>query len=265
MSQTILAPYKRPGSSYDSGRALKLRRNSYNTSTPIYQSSNKKSTKPSSSTTMKSGFSNNTYRDKWAITSARTNPVYPRPEVKFFDLPLGTLPPASPSRAFFAIPLVPAVFSLFALAQGSGSMNRIGQQVAVKSVYYQYQVQIGAIEVPTVCRILLFWDRTPNGSPPSASAVISDTANGVVSPMNLANRDRFVILADERLTLSPQGDTSKIVEGYRKINQYCGFPDVSDQSQPLTGGVFILLCSDENVTSNNPELVGTWRTRYVDN
>lgn len=222
---------------------------------------NRASTKATPTTTMKSGFTSS-YRDKWTLTDTRCDPIYPRPETKYLDTPLGQLPPATPGTPY-AVPLAGSIWLINALGQNVTGFSRVGQQVATKSIFYQYFVRIGEVTVPCVCRVLLFWDRTPNAVNPAVADVLSNPGNGVVSPLNLANRDRFVILADERLTLSPNGDTSKSVEGYRRINQLSTYAD--GQAAPRTGGLFVLLISDENLTNYEPLIVGTWRVRFADN
>lgn len=198
-------------------------------------------------------------RDKWSITDTRTRSNYPKPEVKFVDKQIGTV----------LVPLEVSedgtfIHPLNELAQGVSGSQRIGQQVGIKSCYYQYVVNFGTSAQPIVVRSLLVWDRTPNGGTPTMTDVLSTTtATFITAPMNLANRDRFVILSDERITLSPQGEQIKIVDSFRKINQVSTYNDVG--LKPQTGGLFLMMVSDEDTEGVNPTVYGDWRVRYVDN
>lgn len=198
-------------------------------------------------------------RSKWLTTNTRTNPIYPRPEVKFQDYPIGS--PFAPTP-------IPndgtAAFCINPLSQGTGALsNRIGQQVATKSCYYQIVFNLGTVAVPIALRHILYWDRQFNGV---ASPVIGDllaNTSFLTSPLNLANRNRFVILSDDRLTLSPQGEMIRILDGFRVINQLSTYPD--ETFNPLTGALCVFVCSDEPTGDQTPTMYGIWRTRYMDN
>jgi len=201
------------------------------------------------------------YRDKWNLTNARCDPVYPRPEIKYLDRPTGTI--ATPFLVNNAGTGEDAISTLNELAQGVLSTNRIGQQVAVKSVYYQFIFSLAPATTTCVVRYIIFWDRTPKGDKPDISDLLALSSSYVTAPLNLANRDRFVVLADDRIALSPYGEQTKFIDGYRKINQLSTYVDSTEAVKPLTGGLFVLFVSD--VTSNFPRVYGNIRTRYMDN
>lgn len=198
-------------------------------------------------------------RSKWANYNTTTSPVYPRPEVKFQDYPIGSLiaPATIPNDGSFNYCINP-------LAQGTGGLSqRIGQQVATKSCYFQMVVNLGATPVPIVIRHILYWDRQYNGATnPSVSELLANNSY-VSSPLNLANRNRFVVLADDRITLSPQGEMIRLVDGFRNINQLSTYPEAT--FQPLTGALCLLMVSDHPTGATAPTMYGIWRTRYMDN
>lgn len=206
-----------------------------------------------------SGHSRGSRRDKFK-NYTHANPVYPKPEIKTFDILFGNV--AVP----YAIPSPPAVSMLNYIAAGTQSNQRLGQQVSTKSVYYQFVATIGGTPTPTACRYILFWDRYPKGVQfPPVTDILAST-NFITSPMNLANRDRFIFLADERFCLSPQGETVRTIEGYRKINQISTYSEPPPNPPiPNTGGLGFLFVSDEITTTTYPGIVGQWRIRYIDN
>jgi len=179
--------------------------------------------------------------------------VYPRPEAKFFDQVTTTT----------SIPQTGLVSILNIIPQGLTGSARIGQQVATKSCYYQYIVRLGSTATPTGIRFILLWDRQSDGA--GAAPVITDilAQASPTSPMNLANRNRFVVLADDRTTLSPNGDMIQFVNGYRKINQLSTYVDGT--FQPNTGSLLLLTISDQTVSANEPTFTGNWRVRFMDN
>lgn len=197
-------------------------------------------------------------RNKWASINTSTNRVYPRPEVKFRDVAIGTqqAPVAITNNAT-------GVTVLNTLAQGTTSQERVGQQVATKSCYYQAIFNLGTVPAAIGIRHILYWDRQYNSAAaPVASDLLANT-NYITSPLNLANRNRFVVLADDRLTLSPNGEMIKVLDGFRNINQLSTYNDASNL--PFTGALCVLIVSDEPTGDTAPTMYGTWRTRYMDN
>lgn len=196
---------------------------------------------------------------KFYRISTNLNPRNPRPEVKYLDQGLGnpTAPvPISNSGA--------NMYLINPIPQGITGQSRIGQQCGIKSCYYQFVLNFGTTTAPIALRHILFWDRQTNGLTPGATDLLANSSSLVTAPLNLVNRDRFVIIADDRTTLSPQGDGIRIIEGFRKINQITTWAD-SLNTTPITGGLFALFISDEVTTELLPNLYGTWRTRFVDN
>lgn len=198
------------------------------------------------------------FRNLFSFRSQHTNPVYPRPEVKSIDINIPSTPIDNAGTL---------ATSLGSIIGGTNLSQRIGNQISVKSVYYQYVLNFGTGPVPNAVRHLLVWDRQPNSILPPVTSVLASFPAGadlLTSPMNLTNRDRFVVLVDERTTLSPNGDQIRICSGFRKINQRSTFA-TSAATLPSTGLFVSYFVSDETVLANEPLVYGTWRLRYIDN
>lgn len=197
-------------------------------------------------------------RNKWNTMNTQTNPVYPRPETKYFDFGIGTA--AAP------IPVLndaTGIQCINQLAQGASSGQRVGAQVSTKSCYYQMLYNLGSTQTPCVIRHILYWDRQYNNqATPNAANLLANT-NYVTSPLNLTFRDRFVVLSDDRITLSPNGDMIRIIDGFRTINQLSTYPEGA--SLPSTGALCLLIVSDRPAGTTAPTIYGSWRTRYMDN
>lgn len=197
------------------------------------------------------------YQDPFmSIMRTRTDPVYPRPEVKWVDVELGSI--AAPLSIDSSGTTTQCINIT---TQGAGNSTRLGSQIAVKSVYYQFVLNFGSGQVPNVLRHILYWDRQANSAVASAATLLGATAL-VTSPMNLQFRERFVILADDRVTLSPNGDQIKVINGFRKINQLANYNSAS--TTPQNGALNVLFISDEATTINEPTIYGTWRVRFLD-
>lgn len=199
-------------------------------------------------------------RDKFASYKTRTNSVYPKPEVKYNDVTLGTIiaPIAIPNTGT-------AMTALMQIGMDSEPFNRIGAQVAVKSVYYQCVFNFGTTTAAIAIRHCLVWDRQSNGVNPSAADVFGVPSLLLTSPLNLTNRQRFVMLADDRFTLSPNGDQIRIINGFRKINQQSTWEPTGTNNIPYTGNLLLWFTSDEATGATAPTVYGTWRIRYIDN
>lgn len=200
------------------------------------------------------------YRSAFNVYNTNTNPVYPRPEVKYTDTNMGAIGAGMPISSTGITPL-----SLNNVGTGSLVGNRVGTQISTKSIYYSLVFNFGTATQPIAIRHVLLWDRQSNGALPAYTDVFATTPI-ITSPLNLTNRNRFVILADERITMSPQGDNIRYVTGFRKINQLSTFEPTGTNNMPFTGNLVVMLASDEPsaVPANVPSYYGTWRCRYQD-
>jgi len=147
-----------------------------------------------------------------------------RGEVKFFDQrvtapvsgnPYGLFtaetPPvaaAGPGTAFTGITCLNLV------QQGATSYNRIGAKILVKSVDFRACLFLGGTEpVSNWSRVMLVWDKQPNGAYPVFSDILSDnisTAPDFSSGLNMANKDRFTILRNQVFSLTADGGNRAI-------------------------------------------------------
>lgn len=209
------------------------------------------------------GYGRSSYRrrNKFNAISHSTNPSYPRPEVKWFDTTLGTIAAN--------VPILNDGSNMYQLNEiGSGfyANQRLGQQVATKSCYYQLVINLGSTPVPIVVRHILFWDKQPPtaGALPTVTDLLA-TQPYITSPLNLNFRERFVVLAEDRVTLSPNGDQIKIIDGFRNINQLSTYVNSAVAADVTTGCLSMFLVSDEPTGTDAPRFYGTWRVRFIDN
>jgi len=97
------------------------------------------------------------------------------------------------------------------VAEGSSFFNRIGRKIALKSISINAAVQ----QIVTtngltqeIIRYIIVFDKQANGAAPTYASVFQDVpasgtaSNPVTAFVNIANRDRYVIIIDETLVFS---------------------------------------------------------------
>lgn len=203
------------------------------------------------------GQSNQVSRIISRVLNTTTRPVYPVPESKYSDAVVSAL----------SVTNTGILTLINGIAPGTGSQGRIGLQVATKNVYYQYTLTNGATPIPTVTRMMLIWDRQPNGS--ATPATVPDVLQTAIGPVpaylaanNLVNKHRFVVLSDERISLSPNGEQIEYDTGFRQINQLSEYPEAANN--PQTGALLLLLASNTSVAASQPVFNGNYRIRFKD-
>lgn len=182
-----------------------------------------------------------------------------RDELKFVDANVGFIPWTSAGAIAF----------LNGVAQGTDYNQRIGRTTLMKSILFRISLGKSAVSSDgACCRALIFYDAQSNGAAPAVTDVLASAS--YLAPMNLNNRDRFKILMDcyfdlEAYTGSPIATGSFKNETktmFKKFNMECQFSGTgSTVGSVSTGGIFVLLISDENGTVG----YDFWsRIRYTD-
>lgn len=109
-----------------------------------------------------------------------------------------------------------AIFNL--LEEGASFYNRVGRRIKMKDVTIDASFgptgTVGTQNVPEIIRVFVVYDKQSNGALPALSDILLDynaggtTSTTMLSHLNLNNRDRFLILADERHVLPPVATTT---------------------------------------------------------
>lgn len=205
---------------------------------------------------------------------------YDAPELKFADisgtilLPIQALGSGTAGEA-----LQPSLEVLNAVVEGTDAINRIGRKISMKSIQGRYIFTLQGATTGTqpagieggLVRLLIVYDRSTNGSLPSSTDILQGAFQlSAVAPLNLNNRERFVVLIDEYLNLDPQNKQAGIIEFYRQLPR-----DVQDviynggnagtAADIQTGGIYSLWTTTIQATAGT-NLGGTAynRIRYLD-
>lgn len=150
------------------------------------------------------------------------------------------------------------------IMQGIAENNRIGRKVTIKSIACRWELSLPAVSDGAditsgdICRIIIFHDKQANG----ANAAVLDILELAEwdSFLNLANKNRFVILMDRftvinRLVAVTDGTNTsttplvlKFIKFYKKLNINVEFSGVSGAITELTSSnISFLYISSEGI------------------
>lgn len=133
------------------------------------------------------------------------------------------------------------------------------------SVQLRYNCLRTGSNGPSQVRIVILYDKQPTGALPVALDVFaSDTS---VSPLNLSNSDRFLVLMDEMSDSMQSTGLNISGSRYRKIDLQSTWPQGSSSgiANIKTGAVYLMLANNDAVTgtvSNNVDIFT--RIRFTD-
>lgn len=178
------------------------------------------------------------------------------------------------------------------IQQGVGVNQRIGNQVTLKSLRLRFNISFEfdhASVDPTFVRVMVVYDRQPNGAYPAGSAVLSNINEaGTLSAydpngdINVTNMDRFVVLLDHYCVvqsvdnattsnykiLGPTGEESFKVDKYVKLRgleqRYNGTASPMTVSLINTGALYLISTGELGAGAQPYGLRGKTRLRYYD-
>lgn len=151
---------------------------------------------------------------------ARTLSVVPRTrsaEIKMVDI----------SNTTYTCNTTGSVVAINLIQAGSSFFNRVGRRIEMKSLHVS-GVMVPSANATTAndyIRVMVVYDRQPNGAIPSIQTIFSNydqtgaaTFNSFAG-LNPDQRERFLILMDERKTMPPNtgGGPYQPIEGNRDV------------------------------------------------
>lgn len=210
-------------------------------------------------------------------------PYYRQPELKCVDTPLGSysLSTAAPINVL-NVPIVGAAF-----------YQRVGNEIEMKSLHMigniiQSNNTVANPGVSEYCRIMIIYDRSPNGSYPAIADILTSyneagsTTSTVYDFTNPNNFDRFKMLADIRLDFG-SNDTSIVgsnaqingliyQENELNINRFINLKGLATRFKASAGSIgdissgSLLLVTYGNKTSSTCAYLANlaFRLRYID-
>ncbi len=152
------------------------------------------------------------------------------------------------------------------LSRGDDDTQRDGNAVRLKSVHIKGFIKQDPNATQTTVRLVLVHDKQTNQALATFSDIYFDNsaADAVISPRNIDNMKRFVILWDHNISLSVGSNGTKFFNFYKQINiplRYDGNAgDITDLTQ---SSLQFIQVSDEG--SDTPDITFSVRLRFVDN
>jgi len=118
---------------------------------------------------------------------------------------------------------------------GSAPVNRIGRKTIMKSLYVRgYWTPASVL---ANLRVIVYYDKQCNGATPAITDALTGVTPNFNSFSNLANSERFIVIADDIFNSGNENQAPGFFQIYRKLNLDSVFNDT--QTTPNTGGLFI--------------------------
>lgn len=179
-----------------------------------------------------------------AVPAARN--VGARAEVKTVDL----------AAATYTLNTTAVFTPINIIQEGPGFNQRVGRKVMLKSLHLTgYLSSSGNVTTNTseYTRILLVYDRQPNGAVPTLADVLQDvtfngtTSTGAISGLNMNNSERFLIIRDSRFFSPSNGNAAALSDQVASnidytvnkcnLNEFCRLNNLQTHYQASAGAV----------------------------
>jgi len=152
------------------------------------------------------------------------------------------------------------------IQQGNTASTIVGRKAQLQSLLLNV-TWISAADPAGVIRCLVVYDKSPGGTAPTVSDVL--TASGTTQPLNLLNADRFIVLVDERMPVGSAGATGDNGSGsfnrFVKMNLPFVGPSTAGAIAGIeTGAVYFVMIDDSVVAVTNHTFSFNSRIRYTD-
>lgn len=193
-------------------------------------------------------------------------------EKKFFDIALSA-----------AIGLTTGFVGLInPIGQGITASARIGNRIDLKSVQYKCQLLSNQTGTPldTSVRVMLVYDKEPAGVIPpltggsATTSILDNTIGnlGTLLPLNLNNKDRFIILSDKLFRMQHNGTSASpillqyTIQKWKALDTYTQYNSGSSGIGSIVcGSLYLCLISDISTgLSHEPQMLASCRARYTD-
>lgn len=171
----------------------------------------------------------------------------------------------------------PSITLLTGIPQGDSVNERVGNSIALKNMYMKgLVIPTGPEGVQTITRIIMFMDKNSNNSTaPTASNLLADTGNPLISFINKDQGKRFKVLYDKLHTFE-QFNTAPIKLklyrefGFKKtennqvkqIQQHITWQGVN-AGDTEKGHIYLMTVS--NQPTYQPTITLNTRFNYIDN
>lgn len=161
------------------------------------------------------------------------------------------------------------IYDLNYVNNGDTEQTRDGSMFRMKSLEIRYLLAMNSSETtnPHAMRVVLFLDTDPNGSAPTLATLLDQTLRPHLSPRNLANRNRYVILKDKMHTINPNGNEVVYRKLFKTLDLKVHFDNATASASSIKkNGLYLLFLANVSTGATyKPVHQFDSRIRFVDN
>lgn len=162
---------------------------------------------------------------------------------------------------------MPGAILINGMTSGSSIDQRVGREITMRSIQFQYVVRANTAGVDQQTRVVLVYDRQTNGGAPAFNDVFDYT--NCTSVRRLENRKRFKVLYDRTHVVNAIGEPGAQVARrfYRRLRHPVTFNSGNTGlvGDITTGSVYLLFISTQAAGTNAALIDFQTRIRYSDN
>ena len=188
-----------------------------------------------------------------------TFPMYVRPSYGLYNAKMRGLEKKfiDTASTITNLSTTPQLILLNGVTTGTDYNTRIGREIKMTSSYLRWNA---STTVNAFIRVMLIYDKQPNGVAPSAVTDIL-VAQSMTSPNNLNNKDRFISISDKVYTFDTAGVLVRFAKKYKKLSTVCTYSGTGATVASIATGAYYLIVFS---SSDTPSLTYYHRTRFVD-
>lgn len=158
------------------------------------------------------------------------------------------------------------------LGSGTGYSERLGNKVSNQSLAVEADFALAQTDASAaVIRVLVIYDRQPNGAFPAIADLLSNNSSATVtfnSAISIPYRDRYAVLRDTQLPLDPGSGLSRHFECYIKRPLQSSFKSTAytDVRDIGAGALYLVAFYVQLYGTTVPTISNVHsRLRYTDN
>lgn len=148
------------------------------------------------------------------------------------------------------------------LAEGTEHFNRIGQGAKFKAISVK-MLFTNLLPGFYTWRVMLVWDRQPNGAAFNPADLLEITATSVTTHLNLANSHRFRVLAQKMVWTDTNQRSQRFVTMYKTLNLTSRWDGPTTAIGALRSGMLTLVIFATQPTANEAQILVETRLRFV--